>query len=321
MTPWRPIVAATDDINVGLLMYCAGADPNYRHFLDEPIGSALSMVQTELRRPDAVVSSLRRADGGPRVRVDRARLLGRWIGRGAEHGRLRGDEGIRHGDGRGAVGGVARAGRRRPRDGARSDRHAGAAEVDGRARSIGERGRSRGGRGVGSDVAAGASPTSATGRHGSPATMCVRASNTSGRCRERCRPTDGPGRRRHDGRRPKVPTRDAVRRTRHSVSVWTSPMCSCGTPAGSTGASGRCSVRASPRTASPTTGTSACGTAPTRSPSGWIERTKVPATPCTGSPTTTSGPTTTAPAPAAMSTRSSSAPTTHRYPRGRLLRR
>ena len=39
------IVAATDDIDVGLLMYCAGADPNYRPFLAEPIGSALSMVQ------------------------------------------------------------------------------------------------------------------------------------------------------------------------------------------------------------------------------------------------------------------------------------
>ena len=39
------IVAATDDLDVGLLMYCAGADPNYRHFLDEPIESALSMVQ------------------------------------------------------------------------------------------------------------------------------------------------------------------------------------------------------------------------------------------------------------------------------------
>ena len=39
------IVAATDDIDVGLLMYCAGADPNYRPFLAEPIDSALSMVQ------------------------------------------------------------------------------------------------------------------------------------------------------------------------------------------------------------------------------------------------------------------------------------
>jgi uncharacterized protein len=39
------IVAATDDLDVGLLMYCAGADPNYRPFLAEPIASALSMVQ------------------------------------------------------------------------------------------------------------------------------------------------------------------------------------------------------------------------------------------------------------------------------------
>lgn len=45
------IVAATDGLAVGLLMYCAGADPNYRHFLDEPIDTALSMVQRNCLTP------------------------------------------------------------------------------------------------------------------------------------------------------------------------------------------------------------------------------------------------------------------------------
>ena len=39
------IVEATGDIEIGLVMYCAGADPNYRRFLAEPVESALSMVQ------------------------------------------------------------------------------------------------------------------------------------------------------------------------------------------------------------------------------------------------------------------------------------
>ncbi|MFM6828865.1 MAG: short-chain dehydrogenase, partial [Novosphingobium sp.] len=39
------IVDATSDIEVGLVVYCAGADPNYRPFLAEPVESALAMVQ------------------------------------------------------------------------------------------------------------------------------------------------------------------------------------------------------------------------------------------------------------------------------------
>ena len=45
------ITAATDDIEVGLLMYCAGADPNYRPFLAEPLESALAMVQRNCVMP------------------------------------------------------------------------------------------------------------------------------------------------------------------------------------------------------------------------------------------------------------------------------
>ena len=39
------ILDATRDVEIGLLMYCAGADPNYRPFLAEPVEAALAMVQ------------------------------------------------------------------------------------------------------------------------------------------------------------------------------------------------------------------------------------------------------------------------------------
>jgi uncharacterized protein len=39
------IVEATDDLDVGMLMYCAGADPNYEPFLANPIEVALGLVQ------------------------------------------------------------------------------------------------------------------------------------------------------------------------------------------------------------------------------------------------------------------------------------
>ncbi len=45
------IVAATADLEVGLLMYCAGADPNYRHFLADSVDSALAMVARNCTRP------------------------------------------------------------------------------------------------------------------------------------------------------------------------------------------------------------------------------------------------------------------------------
>jgi short-subunit dehydrogenase len=39
------IVEATEGLDVGMLMYCAGADPNYEPFLANPIEVALGMVQ------------------------------------------------------------------------------------------------------------------------------------------------------------------------------------------------------------------------------------------------------------------------------------
>jgi short-subunit dehydrogenase len=40
----RELVAATADLEVGLIMYCAGADPNYTYFLDQSIDTAKAMV-------------------------------------------------------------------------------------------------------------------------------------------------------------------------------------------------------------------------------------------------------------------------------------
>ncbi len=40
----RAIVAHTDDVEVGLFIYCAGADPNFGYFLDGPVSAAESMV-------------------------------------------------------------------------------------------------------------------------------------------------------------------------------------------------------------------------------------------------------------------------------------
>jgi short-subunit dehydrogenase len=41
----RAIATATDDLEIGFLVYCAGADPNYRPFLANPIEAAEAMVQ------------------------------------------------------------------------------------------------------------------------------------------------------------------------------------------------------------------------------------------------------------------------------------
>lgn len=45
------ITEATSDLEIGLLMCCAGADPNYRHFLAEPAATAVAMVQRNCVAP------------------------------------------------------------------------------------------------------------------------------------------------------------------------------------------------------------------------------------------------------------------------------
>jgi uncharacterized protein len=45
------IAAATSDLEIGFLVYCAGADPNFKPFLATPIGAAEAMVQRNCMVP------------------------------------------------------------------------------------------------------------------------------------------------------------------------------------------------------------------------------------------------------------------------------
>jgi short-subunit dehydrogenase len=45
------IVAATAGLDIGTVMYCAGADPNYRPFLANPVETALAMVERNCVMP------------------------------------------------------------------------------------------------------------------------------------------------------------------------------------------------------------------------------------------------------------------------------
>lgn len=45
------VVSGTEDLDVGLLVYCAGADPHYRPFLDSPIEAAETMVRRNCTVP------------------------------------------------------------------------------------------------------------------------------------------------------------------------------------------------------------------------------------------------------------------------------
>ncbi|HEX4434377.1 MAG TPA: SDR family NAD(P)-dependent oxidoreductase [Acidimicrobiales bacterium] len=50
-TAMQTVADATRDVDVGLLMYCAGADPNYRPFLDNPVEVATAMVRRNCTVP------------------------------------------------------------------------------------------------------------------------------------------------------------------------------------------------------------------------------------------------------------------------------
>ncbi|OBK91746.1 short-chain dehydrogenase [Mycobacterium asiaticum] len=45
------IIAATDDLEIGFLVYCAGADPNFQPFLATPVEAAEAMVQRNCMVP------------------------------------------------------------------------------------------------------------------------------------------------------------------------------------------------------------------------------------------------------------------------------
>ena len=179
------ITAATAGLEVGLVMYCAGADPNYEPFLSQPIEAAVAMVQRNCVVPMRAVPPLRRprCGAGPRAASccvsSGAGLVGapNMVAYGATKAfdmvmaealwaELH-DQGV---DVLGA----------RPR----RDRHPRAAPAAGASavqladprRPDPGRGDGRGGGGRG------ASPTWPTARPGSPATTSARASSTSGPC-------------------------------------------------------------------------------------------------------------------------------------------
>jgi short-subunit dehydrogenase len=45
------IIDATAELDVGLVFYCAGADPNYASFLSQPVENAVAMVQRNCVAP------------------------------------------------------------------------------------------------------------------------------------------------------------------------------------------------------------------------------------------------------------------------------
>jgi short-subunit dehydrogenase len=71
------VVDATRDLDVGLLMYCAGADANYQPFLANPVDVALAM----LHRNCVVPTQLCHHYGGPMVERARGGII--LVGSGA----------------------------------------------------------------------------------------------------------------------------------------------------------------------------------------------------------------------------------------------
>lgn len=71
------IVAATEDLEIGLVAYCAGADPNYQYFLANPVDTALSMVQRNCVVPVQVCHHF----AGPMVERGRGGIV--LVGSGA----------------------------------------------------------------------------------------------------------------------------------------------------------------------------------------------------------------------------------------------
>ena len=64
----RAVVDATDGLEVGLLVYCAGADPNYSPFLSAPLEPAEGMVQRNCVVPMQLCPLPRTYHGGARLR-------------------------------------------------------------------------------------------------------------------------------------------------------------------------------------------------------------------------------------------------------------
>ena len=69
------IAEATAGLEVGMVMYCAGADPNYEPFLDSPVETALGMVQRNCVVPLGVCHHFAGRDGGSRPGRHRVAVL------------------------------------------------------------------------------------------------------------------------------------------------------------------------------------------------------------------------------------------------------
>lgn len=65
------IIEATDDLEVGFLVYCAGADPDFKPFLAGPVGAAEAMIQ----RNCVVPVQLCHHYAGPMVRRGRGGIV------------------------------------------------------------------------------------------------------------------------------------------------------------------------------------------------------------------------------------------------------
>ena len=149
----------------------------------EPCRRAARARASQLHRADPVVSPLCGPDGRARNGRGRPRVVGCGLRRWPEHGGLRSLQGLRHGDGRSALGRDPPQGRRRPRTRARRHRHprAPSAPCPGAESSKARTARSR------SQVSRHPtksspkrSPTSPTDRPGSSARKAANTPNSSG---------------------------------------------------------------------------------------------------------------------------------------------
>ncbi len=79
------VAAATDGLDVGFLLYCAGADPDYQPFLDVPLDNALAMVQrncvSPLRLCRAFAGPMRERRRGGIVLLSSAAVLAGGVNR------------------------------------------------------------------------------------------------------------------------------------------------------------------------------------------------------------------------------------------------
>ena len=71
---------ATADLDVGLLVYNAGADPNASRFLEQPLAVWQELVRRNVDTVLGACPPLRRSTGGAGSRWARPRHLGRGVG-------------------------------------------------------------------------------------------------------------------------------------------------------------------------------------------------------------------------------------------------